>query len=395
MHRAQMARRKDPSTPRSARPRRLRNFLLGAAAGGFVLAALYAGFTAMTVGAQFEGRRWDVPAQVYAAPLELYAGPRAPPGRPRRRAQTARLSRGPAPRPRPALTASAWAASRSRRAASTSPATRSLRGSCRSRSRAARITSAARQAGHGCRDRAPESAVDRQLVRGARRGSPDRSSQGHSAAAAGHAQSRRGPAVRHAPRRRSARDAACDVRERHVRRDSPGREHADAAARAQLLPVERPDVGAQATRGADEHRARAALQQRRADGGLRQRDLSRPGRRARGARLRAREPVLFRQAARASSTCTSSRCSSRKCADPRTTIRAAIRTARASAATSCCSDGGAKRARDEQSRAGAAKRELEVSSTYAAQRNAVGVPVASCAASSPANTSATTSSARA
>ena len=48
--------------------------MLGAAAGGFVIAVLYAGYTAMTVGAQFEGRRWDVPAQVYAAPLELYAG---------------------------------------------------------------------------------------------------------------------------------------------------------------------------------------------------------------------------------------------------------------------------------------------------------------------------------
>ncbi len=47
---------------------------MGAAAGAFVLAVLYAGFTAVTVGAQFESRRWDVPAQVYAAPLELYAG---------------------------------------------------------------------------------------------------------------------------------------------------------------------------------------------------------------------------------------------------------------------------------------------------------------------------------
>jgi len=69
-----MSRRKNPRPPRSASSTRLRNFLLGAAAGGFVLAVLYAGFTAMTVGAQFEGRRWDVPAQVYAAPLELYAG---------------------------------------------------------------------------------------------------------------------------------------------------------------------------------------------------------------------------------------------------------------------------------------------------------------------------------
>jgi penicillin-binding protein 1B len=39
-----------------------------------VLAVLYAGYTALTVRARFEDRRWDVPAQVYAAPLELYAG---------------------------------------------------------------------------------------------------------------------------------------------------------------------------------------------------------------------------------------------------------------------------------------------------------------------------------
>ena len=35
---------------------------------------LYAGFLAWRVGYEFEGRRWDVPAQVFAAPLELYAG---------------------------------------------------------------------------------------------------------------------------------------------------------------------------------------------------------------------------------------------------------------------------------------------------------------------------------
>src|SRR5512138_538320 len=74
MHRAHMARRKDSSAPRSARSRRLRNFLWGATAGVLVLAGLYAGFTAITAGTQFEARRWDVPAQVYAAPLELYAG---------------------------------------------------------------------------------------------------------------------------------------------------------------------------------------------------------------------------------------------------------------------------------------------------------------------------------
>jgi penicillin-binding protein 1B len=72
---ARRSRRNDSQgKTRSAHPARVRNFLLGAAAGGFVLAVLYAGYLALTVGTQFEGRRWDVPAQVYAAPLELYAG---------------------------------------------------------------------------------------------------------------------------------------------------------------------------------------------------------------------------------------------------------------------------------------------------------------------------------
>ena len=35
---------------------------------------LYAAFLAWKVGNEFEGRRWDLPAQVFAAPLELYAG---------------------------------------------------------------------------------------------------------------------------------------------------------------------------------------------------------------------------------------------------------------------------------------------------------------------------------
>jgi penicillin-binding protein 1B len=34
----------------------------------------YLGYLAWSVGNEFEGRRWDLPAQVYAAPLELYAG---------------------------------------------------------------------------------------------------------------------------------------------------------------------------------------------------------------------------------------------------------------------------------------------------------------------------------
>ena len=45
--------------------------LLGAAALACALYALYLG---MVVTRQFEGRRWTLPARVYAAPLELYAG---------------------------------------------------------------------------------------------------------------------------------------------------------------------------------------------------------------------------------------------------------------------------------------------------------------------------------
>src|SRR5690606_14441462 len=80
--------------------------------------------------------------------------------------------------------------------------------------------------------------------------------------------------------------------------DSPRREHAHATARAQLLPVERAHVGPQGARGFHGRRARAALRERGPAPLLRQRDLSRPGRRTRDPWLRAREPLLLRQAAR-------------------------------------------------------------------------------------------------
>jgi penicillin-binding protein 1B len=41
---------------------------------GAAAAVGYLGWVAWTVGKEFEGRHWDLPAQVYAAPLELYAG---------------------------------------------------------------------------------------------------------------------------------------------------------------------------------------------------------------------------------------------------------------------------------------------------------------------------------
>jgi penicillin-binding protein 1B len=39
-----------------------------------MLAVAYGGYLAWTATSEFEGRRWDIPAQVYAAPLELYTG---------------------------------------------------------------------------------------------------------------------------------------------------------------------------------------------------------------------------------------------------------------------------------------------------------------------------------
>jgi penicillin-binding protein 1B len=78
MQGARMARARSRKSSRKARnkPRSwsLRGIVLRVAAAGFVLAVLYGSFLAWSIGSEFEGRRWDVPAQVYAAPLELYAG---------------------------------------------------------------------------------------------------------------------------------------------------------------------------------------------------------------------------------------------------------------------------------------------------------------------------------
>lgn len=79
-----MARRPRPRTrPNSSSARRRKNpskssWLLKALfplllAGGFALAS-YVGYLDYTVREQFEGKRWSIPARVYASPLELYAG---------------------------------------------------------------------------------------------------------------------------------------------------------------------------------------------------------------------------------------------------------------------------------------------------------------------------------
>jgi len=52
----------------------LLSYTLGAVALCAVVALAYAGYVAWQIGKEFEGRRWDLPAKVYAAPLELYAG---------------------------------------------------------------------------------------------------------------------------------------------------------------------------------------------------------------------------------------------------------------------------------------------------------------------------------
>jgi penicillin-binding protein 1B len=66
--------RRSRRTPHNNKLSRIRGLVLRLAAVGFMLAIAYGGYLAWTATSEFEGRRWDIPAQVYAAPLELYAG---------------------------------------------------------------------------------------------------------------------------------------------------------------------------------------------------------------------------------------------------------------------------------------------------------------------------------
>ena len=68
-----MARRSRARAPTSRRSR-IRGLAIRLVAVGFMLAVAYGGYLAWTATSEFEGRRWDIPAQVYAAPLELYVG---------------------------------------------------------------------------------------------------------------------------------------------------------------------------------------------------------------------------------------------------------------------------------------------------------------------------------
>ncbi|NGX16823.1 penicillin-binding protein 1B [Wenzhouxiangella sp. XN24] len=72
-----MTRRKPSRRARraAARPKRgLRRWIIGAALLALVAGAGWIAWLDMRITSQFEGRRWDQPAQVFAAPVELYAG---------------------------------------------------------------------------------------------------------------------------------------------------------------------------------------------------------------------------------------------------------------------------------------------------------------------------------
>ena len=245
---------------------------------------------------EFDDRAWNTPAQVFAAPLELYDGRQLSAADVTLELQ--RLGYGPvAGRVGPGLF---------RRNGSTIDVGRRafvydgesvpeqvLHIEFRNE-RIAALEDGARQRRA---DRAVRADADRQHFSDARRG-PHHPRAGAGAGAADRvAEGGGGSALRHSPRHRCARDDARGSCQRSRRRHQPGRQHAHDAARAQLLPLQQADVHAQDPRGADVARARAAAQQRRDHARVRQRDLSRPGRRPCGARLRPREPVLFRQAA--------------------------------------------------------------------------------------------------
>jgi penicillin-binding protein 1B len=74
MQGARMPRRSRTKSAQKGRRSRLRGMLLRVTAIAFVAAVLTGGYFAWIAASEFEGRRWDIPAQVYAAPLELYAG---------------------------------------------------------------------------------------------------------------------------------------------------------------------------------------------------------------------------------------------------------------------------------------------------------------------------------
>ena len=66
--------RKRKTTRRKRRPSFLKKWLPRLFILGAILGCLYVAYLDYTVRSQFEGKRWSLPARVYARPLELYAG---------------------------------------------------------------------------------------------------------------------------------------------------------------------------------------------------------------------------------------------------------------------------------------------------------------------------------
>ena len=110
----------------------------------------------------------------------------------------------------------------------------------------------------------------------------------------------RGPPVLRAPRDRSAGDPARGLGQLAGRPRRAGRQHPDATARQELLPLSRTHDHPQAERGAHRAAARVALLQARAARGVPERGVSRPAGRVCDPWLRSCRPLLLRARARGS-----------------------------------------------------------------------------------------------
>ena len=271
---------------------------------GFAIIALLALLAAIILVAvldrrvtqQFEGRRWTLPARVYAQPLELYAGQNLSSARfAQELERLGYIPQTPVDRPgtfrRKGDSVDVYV--REFRFSDATQPAQKLRDRLRRRSDLGAVRRRRRR-----RARFPPRPVaDRQHLPDPRRG-PDHRVAGRGAAvAAGGAQGRRRPQVRHAPRREPARDPARGVREPARGPGGTGRQHAHAAAGEELFPRQPAHAAAQGRGSHHGVHSRIAIREGGHHERLHQRDLPGPGRPPRGARLRSREPVLFRQAA--------------------------------------------------------------------------------------------------
>ena len=261
-----------------------------------VLAA--AGFTLyldFRVRSEFEGRRFALPARIYARPLELHAGLRIAPADVADELREAGYRDGARAKPE-----SGWFCAQRQRARDRAAAVhllgRAAAGAAHPRVvRGRHGLGGARRAGPGAAAGAPRAARHRRHLPGEQRG-PRAGAAGRGAEAPGAGADRdRRPQLLHPQRLRPARHRARRA-ERVPRRPRAGRQHADAAAGEELLPHARAHHPAQGHRAGDGGAARAALRQGGDPRDLPERDLPRPGPRPRHPRHRPRRPALLRQA---------------------------------------------------------------------------------------------------